>query len=95
MMIALKTAYNYVYDVAGIFILWILIHYVSANLYPALCAERGIIGFIKSIFISQAPHCVVLRWVIYNGGNAINSMWISIGIWLTTKVFGSIKINKQ
>jgi len=44
------------------------------------------LGFIKSIFVAQAPHCIALRWIIYNGGLAINSMWVSIGIWVTTKM---------
>ena len=77
---------NYVYDVAGIFVLWIVIHYAAANLYPVFCAETSVVGFIKSIFVAPAPHCVALRWVIYNGGNVINSMWSSIALWFTSKL---------
>lgn len=85
-----KSIFNTIYEVAGIFILWISIHYIASNLYPKFCAELTILGFIKSIFVAQAPHCIALRWIIYNGGLAINSMWISIGMWVTTKMLKKI-----
>jgi len=85
-----KSIINNIYDIAGIFILWIILHYAASNLYPRFCADLSIVGFIKSIFIAQSPHCVALRWVIYNGGNVINSMWVSIALWFTTKVFSNL-----
>lgn len=85
-----KSIINNIYDIAGIFILWIMLHYAASNLYPQLCAELSILGFIKSIFVTQAPHCVALRWVINNGSNVINSMWVSIALWFTTKVFKNL-----
>ena len=81
-----KDVIDFIYEVAGIFILWIIIHYVAANLYARFCAELSLFGFVKSIFVAQAPHCIAMRWVIYNGGIIINSMWISISIWFTTKL---------
>lgn len=78
------------YDIAGFFVLWVTIHFMAANLYSRFCAEPTLLGYIKSIFIAQAPHCIAMRWIIYNGGNVINSMWLSIAMWLTTKVFNKI-----
>ena len=75
-----------IYELCGIHILWTLLHYIASNLYPMFCAELGIIGFIKSIFITQTPYCIALRWLIYNGGNAINHMWTSIAIWVAAKI---------
>jgi hypothetical protein len=83
----LKNASKLVYDIAGISIIWIIIHYTAANLYSIYCAELTVVGFVKSVFIAQEPHCVAMRWIIYNGGNMIHSMWISIALWITTKVF--------
>jgi hypothetical protein len=57
------------------------------------CAELSLLGFVKSIFVAQAPHCIALRWIIYNGGLAINSMWISIALWVTTKMLKKIVID--
>ena len=82
--------FQFLYDVSGVFIIWIVIHYLAANLYSLLCAELTMIGFMKSIFVAQEPHCIAMRWIIYNGGNMINSMWLSIAAWFTTKVFKNI-----
>jgi hypothetical protein len=89
----IKSIFNTIYEVAGIFILWITIHYIASNLYPMFCAELSLLGFVKSIFVAQAPHCIALRWIIYNGGLAINSMWISIALWVTTKMLKKIVID--
>jgi hypothetical protein len=35
-----------------------------------------------SPFVAPMPHCVALRWVIYNGGKMIEVMWIVLGKWL-------------
>ena len=88
-----KSIFNTIYEVTGVFILWIIIHFVASNLYHRFCAELTVYGFIKSIFVAQGPHCIALRWVIYNGGIAINNMWISIGIWFTSKLFKKIVID--
>ena len=88
----IKSIFNTIYEVAGIFTLWIIIHYIASNLYHRFCAELSIVGFVKSIFLAQAPHCIALRWIIYNGGLAINSMWLSIALWITTKVFKKIVV---
>jgi hypothetical protein len=85
---------DWVFNVGGIFILWILLHYISANLYASYCAEYSILGLIKSIFVAEAPHCVAMRWMIYHGGSAIHSMWVSIGLWIMGKIFAKC-INKE
>jgi hypothetical protein len=85
-----KTIINSVYEVTGVFILWITLHFIASNLYQKFCAELTLLGFIKSVFVAQGPHCIALRWVIYNGGMVINNMWISIGIWFTGKLLKQI-----
>jgi hypothetical protein len=87
-----ETIKDWFYNIAGIFILWIILHFGAANLYARFCAEFTILGFIKSIFVAEAPHCVAMRWIIYNGGTVIHSMWVSIGLWITGKIFASIMI---
>ena len=75
------------FNIASIIIMWLLLHFAAANLYARFCAELSIFGFIKSIFVAEAPHCVAMRWVIYNSGSVIHTMWISIGIWIMGKMF--------
>jgi hypothetical protein len=78
---------HWIFNIGGVFIIWILLHFTAANLYARFCAELSLIGFIKSIFVAEAPHCIAMRWVIYNGGATIHTMWISIGVWFTGKIF--------
>lgn len=85
-----KAIFNTIHEVTGFYILWIIIHYVASNLYHRFCTELTVVGFIKSVFVAQAPHCIALRWVIYNGGLAINNMWIYIGVWFTSKLLTKI-----
>jgi len=89
----IKSIFNAIYEPAGAFILWIIIHYIASNLYPMFCAELTFLGFIKSMFVAQTPHCIALRWVIYNGGIAINTMWVSIAFWVTTKMLKKIVVD--
>jgi len=70
----------------GIYGVWILLHYVSANLYVRLCAYPSFVGFIASPFLAASPHCSALRWAIYNGGNTITSMWVVMGVWLLSYI---------
>jgi len=79
-----QTTY-FIMNVAGIYIGWIFLHMIAANLYPIYCAEWSIWGVIKSAFVAPAPHCQALRWVINNGGTMINQMWIVLGTWICGK----------
>ncbi len=54
-----------IYDISGIFILWIVLHYTAANLYAMFCAELTMFGFMRSIFIAQEPHCIAMNINIY------------------------------
>jgi len=76
----------FIKNVAGIYIGWIFLHWVAANLYPKYCAETSFWGIIKSAFVAPAPHCQAMRWVINNGGSMINHMWIVLGSWICGKL---------
>ena len=65
----------------GIYILWILLHFIAPHLYVYFCAPGTPIGFILSPFVALAPHCAAIRWVISSSGDMISSMWIVIGGW--------------
>jgi hypothetical protein len=82
----LKEIIKNILEIVGIYILWIILHFVCSNLYPQFCAEVSLIGFIKSIFVVETPHCIAMRWIIYNCGNIIHDMWTSIGIWISGKL---------
>ena len=84
---------NYVKSLVGLFgiyILWILIHYVSAHLYVKFCVPVTLFGFFGSPFIATLPQCVALRWIIYNGGMNIINMWGIAGSYIVNKLLPSI-----
>jgi hypothetical protein len=71
-----------VWDIFGIYIVWIVLHFISSNLYVHYCTPNTLIGFVSSPIVSPLPHCQAFRWIIYNGGNSIMNMWIILGLWL-------------
>ena len=73
-------------SIYGIYIVWIFLHYVSSHLYTNYCVPNTIYGIIISPILTTTPHCQGLRWIIYNGGNQINNMWITLGSWLCLKI---------
>ena len=76
---------NSLFRMILLYIICIIAHYVSAHLYVYYCVESTFIGFLLSPFMTLAPHCQAFRWVIYNGGYTINTMWVLIGNWFINK----------
>ena len=75
------------------YLVWISLHYACSHLYVEYCAPKGIIGFIYSPFMTPMPHCVAMRWVVYNGGKIIEVMWFMTGKWAVEKLVFPNKIN--
>jgi hypothetical protein len=73
---------KYTINIAGIYFLWIILHYFASHLYIKFCVPHTIIGFFMSPFMTATPHCQGLRWIIYNGANMINNMWVVLGTWI-------------
>ena len=72
---------------AGIYIIWICLHYFSAHLYVTHCVPNTLIGFIMSPFMMSTPHCLGLRWIVYNAPSVINNMWLHIGTWIYSLLY--------
>jgi len=68
--------------ISGVYLLWILLHFFASYLYTKFCVPTTLFGLIMSPFLVNTPHCQGLRWIIYNGANVINNMWIVVGTWL-------------
>ena len=77
---------QYVYCASSLYLFWIMLHYFSAQMYVYYCAPRGFYGFLISPFLVAAPHCRAIRWIIHNGGNMVDNMWIILGTWLCSKI---------
>jgi hypothetical protein len=70
---------------AGLYLLWVAIHYVAAQLYVYYCTPLTFMGFIMSPLMVAAPHCYTFRWCITNGANNISTMWVVFGTWIASK----------
>ena len=88
---SIKTV-KYIISFSGIYLLWIVLHYFASHLYIKFCVPQTIFGFFISPFLTATPHCQGLRWVVYNGGNVINNMWVIIGTWICSNI---LIINKE
>jgi len=69
----------------GLYFLWVVIHFVAAQLYVYYCVPLTFMGFIMSPLMVAAPHCSAFRWCIINGANNISTMWVVFGTWLASK----------
>ena len=71
-----------------------MLHYASAQLYVYYCAPPHTYGLFISPFLVSAPHCKALRWILHNGGNTIDNMWIILASWLCSKIIVNQYTNK-
>lgn len=91
---------QFIIEVCGIYLFWLSLHIIAANLYAEFCAKLTVVGFIVSPFQSMMPHCAAMRWIISTSGNIITQMWLLFGTWITGKIFTNFfddfanKINK-
>lgn len=67
------------YSMFGYYIMWISLHYAAVHFYPTYCAPLTMMGFILSPFMVSAPHCIAMRWLIFEGSNVIVTMWVAVG----------------
>ena len=77
---------KFVLKISGIYLLWICLHYVASHLYITICVPSTIFGFIMSPFMTATPHCLGLRWIVYNAANMINNMWLVLGAWICSTI---------
>jgi hypothetical protein len=65
---------------------WITLHYIAPHAYIYLCTPITIIGFLISPFVAATPYCTAIRWIIYESGNMITYMWLSLGTYIASKI---------
>lgn len=70
----------------SIYILWIIGHFISANIYAYHCTHLSFTGFFISPFITGTPYCRGILWITTKGSDVITNMWILIGTTLTTSI---------
>ena len=85
-----RSCVQYMYGASSLYLFWIMLHYFSTQMYVYYCAPRGLYGFFISPFLVAAPHCRAIRWIIHNGGNMVDNMWIILGTWLCSKIITGV-----
>ena len=70
----------------GIYLFWIVAHFIASHLYVTWCVPFTVSGFVLSPFMTATPHCQALRWAINQGGQNISVMWLLLGSWLSARI---------
>lgn len=65
--------------------LWLIMHFAAVHAYTEYCVPFTWVGFFASPFTIASPQCKALRWVIGQGGIQIDTMWLLLGTWLTSR----------
>lgn len=78
--------FQWIYLITKVYILWIIIHYISVQLYVKHCVPSSLWGFITSPILVSSPHCKAMRWILHIGANTIDNMWNTIGVWFSTRL---------
>jgi hypothetical protein len=83
---AAKPYLQFINSVAGVYILWVFLHFVSANLYVYYCAHKSFFGALMSPLLASSPHCRALRWVLNSSAQSIDAMWLVLSAWVCSKL---------
>ena len=75
-----------IWQIGGIYLIWITLHYIASWLYSYLCTPWSVIGFLVTPFIVASPHCHALRWCVVHGAETITAMWLILGTWIVTSL---------
>lgn len=74
------------WTIGKIYLLWIFVHFISANLYAYHCTHLSLYGLLSTPFLVVAPHCTALNWTTTWTHGAIKNMWLTLGSWLVAKI---------
>ena len=82
-----------VWNVVGIYLIWVTIHWTTVQLYTGWCVPATAWGLVFGASVgSQMPHCKGVLWLITNSSTAISNMWMLLGGWFIT-YFAKISIS--
>ena len=76
-----KTLFWNMWSIIKIYLLWVFVHFVSANLYAYHCTHLSFYGLLATPFLVVAPHCTALNWTTTWTHGAIKNMWLTLGSW--------------
>ena len=84
------------YKAAGIYFLWIFLHWCSVQTYQYFCAPLSFWGlFFGASFASQMPHCRGALWLLNFTHQSISQMWVFLGIWISTRLMSIVSKKEE
>ena len=75
------------------YISWVIVHFISAQLYSHHCAYFSWKGFLISPLMAVTPYCQGIEWMLRNSIEIIKNMWILIGSLISTYVSLGLHMN--
>lgn len=77
------------------YMLWITLHYLSANLYSEFCTDWSIYGFILFPFTAVTPWCKSLSWIIQKGTVVLDEGYLLLGTYFSLQLMKHLPINNN
>tara|TARA_Y100000389_G_C17408646_1_gene489555 strand:- start:924 stop:1244 length:321 start_codon:yes stop_codon:yes gene_type:complete len=85
-----------VWSASKIYLFWILLHWMSVQIYQYMCVPSTIWGLVFGAAIaSQMPHCRAALWTVTHSSVVISNMWIMLGSWLIALFIGKSTESKD
>lgn len=78
-----KSLLKYVSSPIGMYMLWVILHYIAAHLYKNHCAPSGVWGFLLSPLMASTPYCTGLVWILQNSVIKFMAIWTIVGSWIS------------
>ena len=79
----------------GTYMMWITLHYLSANLYSEFCTDWSIYGFILFPFTAVTPWCKSLSWIIQKGTVVLDEGYLLLGTYFSLQLMKHLPINNN
>lgn len=89
-------ANDYIFNYyVGTYMMWITLHYLSANLYSEFCTDWSIYGFILFPFTAVTPWCKSLSWIIQKGTVVLDEGYLLLGAYFSLQLMKHLPINNN
>jgi hypothetical protein len=77
-----------------IYIVYICVHTISANIYVYYCSPFTLYGLLFSPIIIISPHCKTMLWIMNHTSYNIQLMWVLIGTWILKNIISKFSVIK-
>lgn len=76
-------------EIAIGYALWMCVHWSCSNIYAHFCTPWSGMGFIKSFFLVQSPHCTAISWLTNVSITNVRNLVSVISGWCVFRILGA------